>query len=103
MENHKSFKLIKTKKKNKKKNENIKGIVTYPTDTIRRLLQVQGADGMKQFSGVMECITLTYKEGGLLRFYSGITAKLVRVIPDAAILFLTYESLKNAIAHQQTK
>ena len=71
------------------------GIGTYPTDTIRRMLQVQSADGMPIYNNVYQCIYINYKNDGILRFYCGLTAKLVRVIPDAAILFFAYEYLKN--------
>lgn len=71
------------------------GFVTYPTDTIRRMLQVQSADGMPRYKGVMDCIISTLKRKGITRFYRGLTAKLVRVVPDAAILFVAYESLKD--------
>jgi len=70
------------------------GVVTYPTDTIRRMLQVQGTDGLPKFKGVVDCLIYAYHRG-LVRFYHGLSAKLVRVMPDAAILFLTYEYLKN--------
>jgi len=71
------------------------GFVTYPTDTIRRMLQVQSADGMPKYKGVIDCVVTTLKKKGILRFYRGLSAKLVRVVPDAAILFLAYESLKD--------
>eukprot|EP01083_Nonionella_stella_P022706 62766_1 len=71
------------------------GITTYPTDTTRRMIQVQSAEGMSIYNGVLDCIYTNYKQGGIKRFYCGLSAKLVRVIPDAAILFLAYESLKD--------
>eukprot|EP01084_Bolivina_argentea_P123574 218986_1 len=70
-------------------------IATYPSDTLRRILQVQCADGMKHYNGVIHCIQVNYREGGVRRFYYGLSAKLVRVIPDAAILFFAYETLKD--------
>ena len=72
-------------------------IVTYPTDTTRRMLQVQSAEGMKVYDGLLDCVKTNLREGGLRRFYFGISAKIVRVVPDAAILFLAYESLKNML------
>eukprot|EP01084_Bolivina_argentea_P282603 483773_1 len=71
------------------------GISTYPTDTTRRMLQVQSAEGFPMYNNVFECIKVNYKQGGIKRFYFGLSAKLARVIPDAAILFLAYESLKD--------
>mmetsp|Transcript_23476 Transcript_23476/g.20569 ORF Transcript_23476/g.20569 Transcript_23476/m.20569 type:complete len:297 (-) Transcript_23476:183-1073(-) len=71
------------------------GFTTYPTDTIRRMLQVQSAEGMPMYDGVIQCIKINFQQGGMRRFYHGLSAKLARVIPDAAILFLAYESLKD--------
>ena len=70
-------------------------IATYPTDTVRRMLQVQSAEGMVKYDGLLHCIKYNYKEGGIKRFYFGLNAKLLRIIPDSAILFLAYETLKD--------
>ena len=72
-------------------------IVTYPTDTTRRMMQVQSAEGMKVYNGLLDCLRSNYAEGGIARFYYGISAKIIRVVPDAAILFLAYESLKDLL------
>ena len=74
-------------------------IATYPSDTVRRMLQIQGSDNLPQYNGVFHCISDTWKHHGIVRFYSGITAKLVRVVPDAAILFLAYEYMKDRFEH----
>ena len=50
---------------------------------------------MPVYNGVMDCIRRNYREHGMIRFYRGMTAKLARVMPDAAILFLVYEYLKD--------
>ena len=71
------------------------GFTTYPTDTTRRMLQVQSAEGMPMYDGVIQCIKINFNQGGIRRFYHGLSAKLARVVPDAAILFLAYESLKD--------
>lgn len=73
------------------------GIGTYPTDTVRRMLQVQTADGMPTYSSLSQCLIINFREGGIRRFYQGLSAKLVRVVPDAAILFIAYENLKHLL------
>ena len=70
---------------------------TYPTDTVRRMLQVQSAEGMVRYDGLFQCIAHNYRQGGVQRFYHGLTAKMVRVIPDAAILFVSFEFIKDLI------
>ena len=68
---------------------------TYPTDTVRRMLQVQAAEGMVRYDGLLQCIAFNYRQGGVRRFYYGLTAKMVRVIPDAAILFVSFEFIRD--------
>ena len=50
---------------------------------------------MPVYNGLMDCLRQNYRQHGMKRFYRGMTAKLARVIPDAAILFFVYEHLKN--------
>jgi len=70
---------------------------TYPTDTVRRMLQVQSAEGMVRYDGLFQCISSNYRAGGVRRFYHGLSAKMVRVVPDAAILFVSWEFINEWI------
>ena len=75
------------------------GAVMYPNDTVRRRMQVagamQGSEGDRVFSGPLDCACDTYRRGGVRRFYRGIGPYLVRMVPNAAIQFAVYESLKD--------
>eukprot|EP00536_Pseudo-nitzschia_multiseries_P000047 jgi/Psemu1/293882/fgenesh1_pm.2_\ len=74
----------------------IAGLVTYPNDTVRRLLQLQGSRGSKtHYNGYLDCIRQTYKSEGVIRFYRGFTVNILRMAPNAAVQFGTYEVLKN--------
>ena len=75
----------------------IAGLIAYPNDTVRRLLQLQGSRGSKtSYSGYWDCIRQTYKsEGGITRFYRGFTVNILRMAPNAAVQFGFYELLKN--------
>mmetsp|Transcript_6908 Transcript_6908/g.7599 ORF Transcript_6908/g.7599 Transcript_6908/m.7599 type:complete len:326 (+) Transcript_6908:61-1038(+) len=71
------------------------GIVTYPNDTIRRLLQLQGSRGTETFySGYWDCVQKTYRIEGLSRFYRGATINIIRMAPNSAVQFGSYEILK---------
>lgn len=73
------------------------GLLTYPNDTVRRLLQVQGSRGTKaQYNGYIDCVLQTYAKGGIQRFYRGLTINLLRMAPNAAVQFGTYELLKQS-------
>jgi hypothetical protein len=71
------------------------GIITYPNDTVRRLLQLQGSRGTDaKYNGYMDCVLTTYRNEGIARFYRGVTINIVRMAPNAAVQFGSYELLK---------
>lgn len=77
------------------------GLLCYPNDTVRRLLQLQGSrsSGIETskeiiYSGYWDCVKKTYQAHGIQRFYHGITINLIRMAPNAAIQFGSYEVLK---------
>jgi len=71
------------------------GLITYPNDTIRRLLQLQGSRGTtSQYSGYVDCAIKTYNEHGIARFYRGLLINTIRMFPNVCIQFGSYELLK---------
>lgn len=75
------------------------GILTYPNDTVRRLLQLQGSRGTNtQYEGYFDCVRKTYREHGIKRFYAGVTINIIRMAPNAAVQFGSYELLKKLTA-----
>lgn len=72
------------------------GLITYPNDTVRRLLQLQGSRGTTEiYTGYFDCVKKTYKKHGIRRFYNGVLINLVRMAPNTAVQFGSYELLKN--------
>lgn len=67
------------------------GCITYPNDTIRRLLQLQGTPGAEVFNGYFDCMRKTYARHGVGRFYAGMGINLVRMAPNTAVQFGAYE------------
>jgi hypothetical protein len=77
----------------------VSGCVMYPNDTIRRLLQMQGSRGTtSQYKGYFDCLVQTVRAQGISRLYRGITVNLIRMAPNAAIQFGSYELLKDISA-----
>lgn len=75
------------------------GLITYPNDTIRRLLQLQGSRGTNsEYSGYFDCVRKTYQAEGIGRFYRGMTINIIRMAPNAAVQFGSYELLKQLSA-----
>jgi hypothetical protein len=71
------------------------GLLTYPNDTVRRMMQLQGSRGTQtQYTGYWDCVRQIYQAEGLPRFYRGMTINIVRMAPNAAVQFGSYELLK---------
>ncbi|BFG27218.1 hypothetical protein CerSpe_134930 [Prunus speciosa] len=67
---------------------------TAPLDRLKVVLQVQ----TKQ-ARIMPAIRDIFREGGLLGFFRGNGLNVLKVAPESAIRFYTYEMLKNFIVH----
>jgi len=75
------------------------GLLTYPNDTVRRLLQLQGSKGTTaHYSGYWDCVRKTYAKFGVERFYRGAFINIIRMAPNTAIQFGSYELLKQFTA-----
>ncbi|KAL3761563.1 hypothetical protein ACHAW5_010732 [Stephanodiscus triporus] len=74
-------------------------VITYPNDTVRRFLQLQGSRGTTEhFDGYWDCVRKTYAKYGVERFYRGAFINIVRMAPNTAIQFGSYELLKQCTA-----
>ncbi|RKP02060.1 hypothetical protein CXG81DRAFT_29608 [Caulochytrium protostelioides] len=68
--------------------------LTYPHEVLRtRLRQHPDASGHIKYRGVFQAAVLIYREEGLPGLYGGMAAHLMRVVPNAVILFLCYEGV----------
>jgi len=74
--------------------------VSYPLDIIRRQMQTTGIpDGHKYFHrNSWEALKTIMRVEGLSGFYRGLSINYVRVGPQVAISFVTYESVKNFLS-----
>ncbi len=58
------------------------------------MLQLQGSRGTTElFTGYWDCVRKTYKSYGIGRFYRGIGINLIRMAPNTAVQFGTYDLL----------
>ena len=69
--------------------------ITYPTDLIRRRLQLQhfGCDSVPQYNGIIDCCKKIYKTEGIPVFYRGLPATWLKTGPAVAIQFWTIGKL----------
>lgn len=72
--------------------------LTYPTDVIRRKMQMSGAKGHDTYTGFMDCGNKVYAKEGFLGLYKGFVPCLLKVAPAMAILFWCNEMLKSKLA-----
>ena len=75
--------------------------ITYPTDLVRRRLQLQGFDPtVPKYNGIFDSIYKIYKTEGILGFYRGLSATYIKTGPAVAIQFWTIEFLNNLFKNQ---
>ena len=71
--------------------------VCYPTDLLRRLMQLSGTSKRHNYSNMLDlCLQLWQKEG-FNGFYKGFQATAAKAIPTSAIMFFLNEELKKML------
>ena len=69
----------------------IASLITYPHEVIRTRLRQPAVNGVKRYHGLYQTLTLVAREEGAAALYGGLTAHMLRVVPNAACMFLIYE------------
>eukprot|EP00128_Syssomonas_multiformis_P007812 Colp12_sorted_trinity150504_noHs@410 len=64
---------------------------TYPHEVVRTRLREDPVNGAAPYRGFMNCLTRIAKEEGVRALYGGMGPHLLRVVPNAAIMFTVYE------------
>ncbi len=79
---------------------------TYPTDLIRRRMQLQGMSGshdLPVYTSTWNCITETVRTEGVRGMYKGLVPCFLKVVPSMAIAFTTYEFLRHHLDFDPSK
>ena len=71
--------------------------ISYPTDLVRRKMQLSGVDGHEKYSNAFQCAAKIVRNNGPLALYKGYFACLLKVAPAMAIMFWCNELLKSVI------
>mmetsp|Transcript_14664 Transcript_14664/g.22619 ORF Transcript_14664/g.22619 Transcript_14664/m.22619 type:complete len:394 (-) Transcript_14664:272-1453(-) len=73
-------------------------ILTYPHEVARTRLREQARDGIFKYTGMWQTIGTVAKEEGTKSLYSGMGVHLLKVVPNSAIMFLTYEVVNSYLS-----
>jgi len=69
--------------------------ITYPTDLIRRRLQLQhfGSNDIPRYSGIINCARTILKTEGLKGLYRGLPAAYIKTFPTLAVQLYMIDTL----------
>lgn len=72
--------------------------ITYPTDLIRRRIQLKGFDKyVPEYNGVIDCTKKIYRGEGICGLYRGLGICYVKIFPSVGIQFYVMEYLKGLL------
>ena len=75
--------------------------ITYPTDLVRRRLQLQGFDTtVPKYTGIINACSKIFKNEGILGFYRGLGITYIKTAPAVAIQFWTIEMLNKYLKNE---
>ncbi|KAI9068963.1 mitochondrial carrier [Trametes sanguinea] len=68
-------------------------LITYPHEVLRTRLRQPLVDGKVKYTGLLQTLRLVIAEEGARLLYGGLSAHLMRVIPNAAVMYSIYEAV----------
>ncbi|EIW58132.1 mitochondrial carrier [Trametes versicolor FP-101664 SS1] len=71
----------------------VASLITYPHEVIRTRLRQPLVDGKMKYTGLVQTLRLVIAEEGARSLYGGLSAHLMRVIPNAAVMYSIYEAV----------
>jgi solute carrier family 25 protein 33/36 len=71
----------------------VASLITYPHEVLRTRLRQPLVNGTKKYSGLIQTLRLVIAEEGARSLYGGLSAHLMRVVPNAAVMYSIYEGI----------
>ena len=78
-------------------------MITYPHEVLRTRLRQAPVNGVQKYNGLINSFKMILREEGVTALYGGMTAHLLRVVPNAAILFFCYELVIHTFENNTSK
>jgi solute carrier family 25, member 33/36 len=72
----------------------VAAIGTYPHEVARTRMREQARAGIFKYRGMFQTMNLIAKEEGVRALYGGAGIHLIKVVPNSALMFLTYEMVR---------
>ena len=69
-------------------------VTTYPHEVARTRMREQARSGVFRYNGMWNTLGIMAKEEGTKSLYSGMGIHLIKVVPNSALMFLTYEVVR---------
>ncbi|EEB98604.1 hypothetical protein MPER_01859 [Moniliophthora perniciosa FA553] len=67
--------------------------IRYRHRVIRTRLRQPKVNGIVKYKGLVQTLRLVIKEEGARALYGGLSAHLMRVVPNAAVMYSIYEGV----------
>ncbi|KAH9987130.1 mitochondrial carrier [Russula compacta] len=71
----------------------VASLITYPHEVLRTRLRQPLVDGRKKYTGLIQTLRLVIAEEGARSLYGGLSAHLMRVVPNAIVMYSIYEGI----------
>lgn len=73
----------------------------YPGDVVRRQMQTNGIGGSERmYKNTTDCVMQILRRSGVRGLYLGLPANMVKCLPEAAIQFTAYDTLKSVLSNE---
>lgn len=81
---------------------NFSETLTYPFDTVRRRLMLQGGREKQHYTGVLDCFSQIYKAEGFNGFFKGNLSNITRSVGSSLVLVL-YDEVQRIMKMKEKK
>ncbi|KAH0836863.1 mitochondrial carrier protein RIM2 [Lanmaoa asiatica] len=71
----------------------VASLITYPHEVLRTRLRQPRVDGVLKYTGLWQTLRTVIAEEGARSLYGGLSAHLMRVVPNAAVMYSIYEGV----------